>query len=105
MFMLFHLCILTHNNMLFAYITGERGYDTHGTQAETFDEKLPLLNQALQAFVNEIKDQGNWDDITIVIGSDFGRTLNSNSGEGKYLNGSHHSNQGIFCFSFAISIS
>lgn len=38
----------------------------------------------MNIFVQEMKSQGLWDDTVIVIGSDFGRTMNSNSGDGEY---------------------
>jgi uncharacterized protein (DUF1501 family) len=40
------------------------------------------LNQALTYFKNEMYAQGHWDDVSLVITSDFGRTLTANSGEG-----------------------
>jgi uncharacterized protein (DUF1501 family) len=44
--------------------------------------KFSDLNEALSSFVDEMKAQGSWDDTTLVISSDFGRTLTPNSGEG-----------------------
>jgi cullin-associated NEDD8-dissociated protein 1 len=40
------------------------------------------LNQALTYFVNEMVAQNLWDDVTLVMVSDFARTLTANSGEG-----------------------
>jgi len=40
------------------------------------------LNGGLEAFVREIRDvQGVWDDVTLVITSEFGRTLAGNTGK------------------------
>ena len=38
------------------------------------------LNDGLEAFVAEMKAQQRWDDITIVMTSEFGRTLIGNTG-------------------------
>lgn len=40
------------------------------------------LNQALTYFTDEMIAQGLWDNVSLVIASDFGRTLTANSGEG-----------------------
>lgn len=40
------------------------------------------LNSALDSFSGEMKSQGYWDNVSLVITSDFGRTLTANSGEG-----------------------
>lgn len=44
--------------------------------------KFKDLNGALTSFVDEMIEQGTWDTTTVIITSDFGRTLTSNSGEG-----------------------
>ena len=36
------------------------------------------INAALRAFVNEMKSQGRWDDVTVLSASEFGRTITSN---------------------------
>ena len=38
------------------------------------------LNTAMQLFTDEIKAQGYWDNVTVVMASDFARTLTANSG-------------------------
>jgi cullin-associated NEDD8-dissociated protein 1 len=45
-------------------------------------KKFKDLNGALTSFVDEMKAQGTWDSTSLVITSDFGRTLTANSGEG-----------------------
>jgi len=40
------------------------------------------LNGALTAFVNEMKAQGVWNDVSLVLTSEFGRTFTANSGDG-----------------------
>lgn len=39
-------------------------------------------NDAIEDFVFELKQQGLWDNTVIVMGSDFGRSLNPNSNGG-----------------------
>ena len=39
---------------------------------------LSEANAALQCFINDMKLQGIWEDVTIVSASEFGRTLTSN---------------------------
>lgn len=58
------------------------GWDTHSNQIESFDELIPDLNDGLESFVDEMKDQGLWDDVVLFEVSDFARTMATNSGEG-----------------------
>ena len=39
----------------------------------SLESKLSELNNALESFVNEMKNQDKWEDITVVVSSDFGR--------------------------------
>jgi len=71
---------LGHDRQFF--FVKNHGWDTHGSQLETIDDKFPLLNDALAAFVEEMKDQELWNDVVFVEISDFGRTMYPNSGEG-----------------------
>eukprot|EP00040_Diaphanoeca_grandis_P028845 m.167802 g.167802 ORF g.167802 m.167802 type:complete len:2710 (-) comp31477_c0_seq1:197-8326(-) len=59
------------------FVSAQGGYDTHAT----FDLSPMLgdLDDALRAFEIELKALDLWDNVTIVIVSDFGRTLTSNS--------------------------
>ncbi len=47
----------------------------HDNIKERLDEKNTEINDSLEAFTNEMKDQGSWDDITIVVASEFARTM------------------------------
>lgn len=58
------------------------GWDTHSNQAMSDDVRIPELNDAMAAFVDEMKEQGLWDDIILFEISDFARTMATNSGEG-----------------------
>jgi len=40
---------------------------------QRLDREFTELDDALNAFVEEMKAQGKWDDVTIVVSSDFGR--------------------------------
>lgn len=48
-------------------------FDFHANLAVSLDRKFVDLNAALKAFVSEMKSQKRWDDVTIVVTSDFGR--------------------------------
>jgi hypothetical protein len=58
------------------------GFDTHSEMADILSNKLPALNQAVGNFWSEIKAQGIADSITVVQGSEFGRTISANSNAG-----------------------
>jgi len=45
-------------------------------------DKFTSLNTALTAFKDEMVAQGIWNDVTLVLTSEFARTLTPNSGEG-----------------------
>lgn len=44
--------------------------------------KLPELNDALTLFRDEMVNAKLWENVTVVLVSEFGRTLTANSGEG-----------------------
>lgn len=48
-------------------------YDHHANLKSGLDREFGRLNEALSAFVSEIKAKGKWDDYTIVVSSEFGR--------------------------------
>jgi len=53
------------------------GFDTHASFT-TFGQLLKSVDTALSEFVAEMKKQGVWDKVTVVVASDFARTLRSN---------------------------
>jgi uncharacterized protein (DUF1501 family) len=59
------------------------GWDTHGEQELYLNDQLTQMNSALDKFKDEMKSQKMWDDVTIVFVSEFGRTLKSNTGNGR----------------------
>merc|ERR1719203_1460610 len=58
------------------------GWDTHSEQNDYFGNLMSGLNNGISAFKNEMKAQGLWDSVTLVMASDFGRTLVANSNDG-----------------------
>ena len=54
------------------------GFDTHSDVDATLSANFGQINEALDSFAQELKNQGVWGNVTIVTASDFGRTLTSN---------------------------
>lgn len=63
------------------YIVNQGGYDMHGGNG-SFHTSSRKPTWALSAFVHELKSQGVWDDTVILMGSDFGRSVEPNSNGG-----------------------
>ena len=60
------------------------GFDLHAHIDGPLTELLTSINDALEAFVIEMRDhQDIWDDVALVIVSEFGRTLMGNTGNGR----------------------
>jgi len=64
------------------FFAAQGGYDHHSDMKESLRNRFEDLNEGLSLFVQELKDQDHWDDTTIVIASDFARTITANGGEG-----------------------
>jgi hypothetical protein len=64
------------------FYTSLGGWDHHRSLKKSLQEQFILLNQALDLFVTELKIQGRFDDVTVAIVSEFGRTITPNSGGG-----------------------
>lgn len=58
------------------------GFDTHYNNMNSVQQRYAVLNHALDQFQSEMERKGLWDNVTIVLQSDFGRTMKSNSGQG-----------------------
>lgn len=58
------------------------GWDHHSNVKASQEYKFVQLNNALELFVEEMKAQGNFEDVTVIVTSEFGRTLTPNSGAG-----------------------
>ena len=61
-----------------AFYAKDNGYDTHDNNGPHLTLKLRELDEALACFANEMKAQGIWKNVTVLVASDFGRTLTSN---------------------------
>lgn len=57
-------------------------YYQHDNVKAGLDELTNTMNGGLLSFTKEMKSQGVWDDITIVMVSEFARTLPGNTGAG-----------------------
>ena len=60
-----------------AYVVGSGNFDTHNSP--DLSAQFEDINVGLKQFVNEMKAQGLWGNVTIMCISDFGRTITSNS--------------------------
>lgn len=58
------------------------GFDTHGQVTTALDILLKQLDDCLNSFSKEMKSQGMWNDVVVVVVSEFGRTLLANTGNG-----------------------
>ncbi len=47
-----------------------------------FDERTQVINSGLEAFTTDIKAQNAWNDVTVIMVSEFARTLTGNTGKG-----------------------
>ena len=57
-------------------------WDHHTNLKPRLSQQLEQLNADLRGFVGQLKSQGMWDDVVVVITSDFGRTLTTNGSDG-----------------------
>ena len=58
------------------------GWDAHKQVLWNLDTNLPLVDNAIKSFSDEMKNMGIWDSTTLIETSDFGRTLEPNGGDG-----------------------
>eukprot|EP00586_Coscinodiscus_wailesii_P000799 CAMPEP_0172487324 /NCGR_PEP_ID=MMETSP1066-20121228/16359_1 /TAXON_ID=671091 /ORGANISM="Coscinodiscus wailesii, Strain CCMP2513" /LENGTH=2416 /DNA_ID=CAMNT_0013253867 /DNA_START=62 /DNA_END=7312 /DNA_ORIENTATION=+ len=58
------------------------GFDAHANVLDNLERNIPSIDNAFKKFRNEMKVQGNYDKVTTVMTSEFGRTLTPNSGGG-----------------------
>ncbi|MFO0980244.1 MAG: DUF1501 domain-containing protein [Planctomycetota bacterium] len=64
------------------FYTGYGGFDTHSGQLSDHDQQMARLDQALGAFVQDLKNMNVWKDTAIVIISEFGRNTFENGSAG-----------------------
>lgn len=60
------------------FFTSFRGWDHHDEMKIGLREQLYALNYGLEMFVKQAKSSGFWNEVAVVITSDFGRTLTPN---------------------------
>ncbi len=58
------------------------GFDTHSDLNEVFGSLIGSVNLGLDEFKRAMLDEGLWDKVTIVMVSEFARTLPENTGSG-----------------------
>jgi uncharacterized protein (DUF1501 family) len=64
------------------YYASHGGFDTHAGQANAHDRLLGELNDAISAFVVDLKQQGNFDRVLLMTFSEFGRRVAENANGG-----------------------
>jgi len=72
--------VLENNRQFFMARKG--GFDTHSDLHNVLDSNLSEINDALTSFVKEMKLQGIWDNVLLIVASEFGRALRPNNGGG-----------------------
>jgi len=58
------------------------GFDHHAQLKASLKEKLPALNLNLRRLKEQLVKEGLWEHVTIVVQSEFGRTISFNSNDG-----------------------
>jgi len=64
------------------YYVNMGGFDTHSNQQNRHNQLLSKLDDALFAFVKDLKMGGTFDDTLILVFSEFGRRINENGSKG-----------------------
>ena len=64
------------------YYTALDGFDTHAGQSGTHKNLWEQSSQAVSGFLDKIKKQGQADDVTVFIFSEFGRRVKENGSQG-----------------------
>jgi uncharacterized protein (DUF1501 family) len=64
------------------YYVSQGGYDTHVNQAATHTRLMGELNDALVAFAQDMKAQGNFGRVVLMTFSEFGRRVAQNASNG-----------------------
>ena len=59
------------------------GWDTHNSNFVTLPEKAEVLDQALSALLSDLERRGMLDETLVVVATEFGRTPEINTNEGR----------------------
>jgi len=64
------------------FYVSQGGYDTHTNQPGTHERLLTELGNAVKAFVEDLKAQGNFERVLVMTFSEFGRRVAENGSQG-----------------------
>jgi uncharacterized protein (DUF1501 family) len=64
------------------FYVSQGGYDTHTNQANTHERLMKELGDSVQAFVKDMKAQGNMSRVMLMTFSEFGRRVGENASGG-----------------------
>lgn len=64
------------------YYVSLGGFDTHANQLSTHERLMTDLGSSLKAFQTDMAAQGNWDRVTVMTFSEFGRRVGENANGG-----------------------
>ncbi len=64
------------------YYASQGGFDTHAGQLNAHDRLMTELNDALAAFIADLKQQGNFERVLLLTFSEFGRRVAENANGG-----------------------
>jgi len=64
------------------YYASQGGFDTHAGQINTHERLMAELNDAVSAFVADLKQQGNFNRVLVMTFSEFGRRVQENANSG-----------------------
>lgn len=64
------------------YYSSQGGFDTHAGQIGSHDQLLGVINNAITAFVADLKQQGNFQRVLLMTFSEFGRRVAENANSG-----------------------
>jgi hypothetical protein len=60
------------------FVVKMTGFDSHGIVTDSLFERMAWIDDAMDKFAAEMKNEGVWDDVVVPYISDFGRTITSN---------------------------
>ena len=61
-----------------SFYTAMGGFDSHSNVGSDLVKRFTEIDDAIASFEEEMKLQGLWDDVVLVVSSDFARTITSN---------------------------
>ena len=64
------------------YYASQGGYDTHNNQLATHERLMTELGDSLAAFAKDLQQQGNFNRVTLMTFSEFGRRVVQNGSNG-----------------------